>query len=135
MVGMVGGSRHRLQIPSWRQMLPRLAGGLSVKVPELGDTGTTVSYQLLRTSGRGVCTRSPALMQQACELWQWCLHRGITLSAEYLSGSQNKVVDEESRVVQTAAEWKLNSDVFLVIQRTLGPCAVDLFTTRLNPGM
>jgi len=91
------------------------------------DNQTAVAYVNKMGS-----THSPALMHQACELWQWCLLRGITLSAEYLPGSQNKVADEESRAVWTSAEWRLNPDVFLMIQKFLGPCAVDLFATRFN---
>ena len=77
-------------------------------------------------------TRSSILMEQACHLWQWCLQRGITLSAEYLPGVNNQVADRESRLVQTSAEWKLHETIFQEVCQRLGPCQVDLFASRLN---
>ena len=65
-------------------------------------------------------------------MWDWCLQRGITLSASHLPGLNNVVADFESREVRTAAEWKLHEDVFHSIHHLLGPCKVDLFATRLN---
>ena len=38
-------------------------------------------------------TRSHLLAHTACQLWQWCLQRGITLSAEHLPGSSNIIAD------------------------------------------
>jgi len=77
-------------------------------------------------------TRSPQLIQVACQLWDWCLQRGVTLSASHLPGLSNVVADFESREVRTSAEWKLHEDVFRFICSTLGACEVDLFATRLN---
>ena len=41
-------------------------------------------------------TRSQDLSHAACELWQWCLQRGITIAAEHLPGVCNVVADQES---------------------------------------
>ena len=49
-------------------------------------------------------TRSQSMVQPACQLWQWCLQRGITLSAEYLPGAKNEIADKESRITQSSAE-------------------------------
>ena len=71
-------------------------------------------------------------MDQACHLWEWCLHKGITVSAEYLPGQENWIADKESQWIQTAVEWKLHGEVFSLIQKVLGPCQIDLFASRLN---
>jgi len=94
------------------------------------DNQTAVSY-VNRMGG----THSFPLMQEACLLWKWCLERGITLSAEYLPGLENTVADQESRLIQTSAEWKLHPETFSLVQQVLGPCQVDLFATRLNHQM
>ena len=77
-------------------------------------------------------TRSPELMRVPCSLWDWCLQRGITLSASHLPGVNNPIADQESREVRTSAEWRLHKGLFLRVCNILGPCDVDLFTSRLN---
>ena len=77
-------------------------------------------------------TRAQSLVQPACQLWQWCLQRGITLSAEYLPGANNGIGDEESRTMQSSAEWMLNVQVFKCIIQVMGPCQINLFATCLN---
>ena len=91
------------------------------------DNRTAIFY-INRMGG----TRSHALAHSACQLWQWCLQRGITLSAEHLPGSDNSRADKESRLLQSSAEWRLHRGVFRQIMSALGPCQVDLFATRLN---
>ena len=49
------------------------------------DNKTAIFY-INRMGG----TRSQSMVQPACQLWQWCLQRGITLSAEYLPEAENK---------------------------------------------
>jgi len=77
-------------------------------------------------------TRSTRLTEVARQIWDWCLQRQITLSASHLPGLENQVADQESRQVQTSAEGKLHKEMFNLICACLGPCAVDLFATRLN---
>ena len=77
-------------------------------------------------------TRSPSLTRVACEMWDWCLQRGVTLSGSHLLGLNNQTADRESREVQTSAEWKLKVEAFHRICTYLGPCRTDLFATRLN---
>ena len=55
--------------------------------------------------------RSQALSHCACQLWQWCLDRGITLSTEHLLGIFNCTADRESRTYYSSAEWKLDTTV------------------------
>ena len=77
-------------------------------------------------------TKSTALSHSACLLWQWCLQRGITLSAEYLPGKNNVIADQESRSLLSSAEWMLNKEVFNWLMKVMGQCQLDLFATRLN---
>ena len=91
------------------------------------DNRTAVFY-VNRMGG----TRSPLMSSLAIRIWQWCLERNITLTAEHLPGVDNVVADEESRMIQSPAEWKLHQGVFRQIMETLSRCNVDLFATRLN---
>ena len=77
-------------------------------------------------------TKSNALSHSACLLWQWCLQKGITISAEYLPGENNVIADHESRLLLSSAEWMLNKGVFRWLMEMMGPCRLDLFATRLN---
>lgn len=70
-------------------------------------------------------THSQCLMEQVCKLWRWYLLKGLTISAEYLSGHEIWIAD-------TVAEWKLYYDVFMLIQKVLGPCQIDLFASWCN---
>ena len=68
----------------------------------------------------------------ATQIWQWCLERNITLTAEHLPGVDNCVADQESRMIHSSVEWKLHQGVFRQLMETLGRCNIDLFATRLN---
>ena len=91
------------------------------------DNQTAVSY-VNHMGG----TQSHQLSTLATQLWEWCLKRGMTLSAEYLPGMENYVADFESRTIQSSAEWQLRKDIFLILMREVHQCDVDLFATRLN---
>ena len=56
-------------------------------------------------------THSLTLSLQACNLWCWCLERNIHLSAEYLPGRENSTADQESRELESSAEWMLHKEV------------------------
>ena len=73
----------------------------------LRTDNTTVIAYINHLGGR----RSQALAHSACQLWQWCLHRGITLSAEHLPGTSNCTADRESHTYHSSAEWKLHTAV------------------------
>ena len=91
------------------------------------DNRTAVFY-VNRMGG----TQSPVMCGLAIQLWQWCLERNLSLSAEYLPGVDNCVADRESRMIQSSAEWQLHKGTFQQIMATFGKCAVDLFASRLN---
>ena len=65
-------------------------------------------------------------------LWEWCLARKITLRAEHIPGRLNVVADAQSRAKPDAADWKLDSEVFKVLNHSFGPFTVDLFANRNN---
>jgi len=94
------------------------------------DNSTAVFY-VNRMGG----THSTLLSNLAVHLWQWCLERNVSLSAEHLPGVENCIADEESRTIQSSAEWQLDPTIFQRIIQSLGMCNVDLFATRLNAQM
>lgn len=76
-------------------------------------------------------TSSQSLVQCACQIWQWCLQRGITLSAEHIPGMSNLGADRVSLTLHTS-EWKLYPKVCTQLLWPLGPSNVDLFVSWLN---
>ena len=46
-------------------------------------------------------THSRTLSNLACEMWQWCLERNLTVHAEHIPGSSNVRADRESRTPAT----------------------------------
>ena len=72
------------------------------------------------------------LCQLALRMWNWCIDRHITISAEHLPGSQNQVADKESRSKADSSEWALDSHIFEQLMDKRGPCTVDLFASRLS---
>lgn len=76
-------------------------------------------------------TRSMNLNKIALELWEWCLERGIWITAEYLPGKSNLWADWESRNSYDASDWKLKPSVFTKLQRKFR-VEVDLFASRTN---
>ena len=87
-----------------------------------GEGWKNISFYVSQMGG----TRSINLMRIACEMWDWCLHRGVTLSGFHLPGLSNQTADWESREVQTSVEWKLKVESFHRICVCLGPCKTDL---------
>ena len=91
------------------------------------DNRTAVFY-VNRMGG----TWSHLMSQLAIQLWQWCLEKNLSLSAVHLPGASNCVADDESRTIQSSAEWHLDQRIFSRIVETLGECSVDLFATWLK---
>ena len=65
-------------------------------------------------------------------MWNWCLDRDLTVSAEHVPGIQNTTANFESRNKKDPSEWELNQAVFLKIVEVRGECQVDLFASRLS---
>ena len=76
--------------------------------------------------------RSQTLSLAARNLWDRALSRGIDLSAVHLPGVQNVIADEESRTLQSLAEWMPERSICGRVMHLLGQCSVDLFATHLN---
>lgn len=89
------------------------------------DNTTAIAY-LNHMGG----TRSQSLPQYALQLWQWCLQRGITISAEHLPGVKN--VKSPELFTHRQSGWMLYPVLCQWIIQIMGPCRVDLFATRLN---
>ena len=77
-------------------------------------------------------THSWHLCQLAIKVWNWCLDRRITISAEHLPGSLNQLADTESRAQADSSEWALDLAIFQQLMAKRGPCTVDLFASRLS---
>jgi len=56
------------------------------------DSRSVVAY--VNKMGRA---HSLTLSLQGCNLWQWCLQRGIHLLVEHLPGKANSTADQESK--------------------------------------
>ena len=77
-------------------------------------------------------TRSHRLLKEAQELWDFCLEKGILLSAEYLPGRLNVRADWESRHSSDSSDWMLDPGLFKAINNLWGPLHIDLFASRHN---
>ena len=67
------------------------------------------------------------------DIWLWANERQIWLTAEHLPGVMNKMADTASRKAYAHdSEWKLNDQIFQILDKKYGPFDVDLFATRLN---
>ena len=75
---------------------------------------------------------SKNLCQLALQVWDWCLSRNLTISAEHLPGSLNQLADKESRTDSDSSEWALDTQIFHRLMEMRGPCTVDLFASRLS---
>lgn len=91
------------------------------------DNTCAVAY-LNRKGG----VHSKPLCKVALSLWQWCLDRQLTVSAEHLPGIENIQADTESRRKLDSSEWELDQEVFLKLMRLRGSHEVDLFASRLS---
>ena len=102
--------------------------------------GRTEIHVLMRVDNRATQAqinkmggpRSKDLLKITQEVWQYCLSRKITITAEYLAGVQNIEADYQSRVFTDSSNWQLNPQVVHQIENILGSCAVDFFADRLN---
>ena len=91
------------------------------------DNTTTVAY-INKMGG----TKSLDLIQISKELWEYCLQKQITLTAEHLPGRLNVQADRESRQYKDTSNWMLQKKVFIDITKALGAVQIDLFADRTN---
>ena len=76
--------------------------------------------------------KSPVLSRLALDLWDWCLEHKIEVEAEYLPGILNTRADKDSTVMLDRHNWKIDPQVFSIINQLWGPLEVDLFASRLT---
>jgi hypothetical protein len=76
--------------------------------------------------------RTPSLNTITRDVWSWCIDRKIWLTACHLPGVANIEADRLSRSINIYIEWKLNEDVFEIIDYLFGPHDIDLFASKLN---
>ena len=62
----------------------------------------------------------------------WCTKRDIYLVADHIPQKENIAADMESRVPKDRWDWKLNPDLFWLIQQKFGPRKIDLFASRIS---
>lgn len=99
----------------------------NVHVKLLIDNTTSVAY-INHMGG----TKSLGCNEIAVELWDWCIERGIWVSASHIPGVSNVLADKESRVFHDETEWMLDPALFKRIQARLMNADIDLFASRLN---
>ena len=68
----------------------------------------------------------------ARQIWDWCIHRNIWVSAAYLTSQDNFLADEQSRISHSNAEWEINPDIFSAMCNLWETPEIDLFASRLN---
>ena len=90
------------------------------------DNMVAVNY--INKMGGGI----PKLNALTREFWMWCYNRNLWVTACHLPGVANIEADRLSRSLNLDIEWKLNEDVFDLIDELYGPHDVDLFASNLN---
>ena len=68
----------------------------------------------------------------AVKIWNWCIKRDITISAQYFPGCENVYADALSRQFADSTEWKLKHDIFVRICKHFFEPDIDLFASRIN---
>ena len=71
-------------------------------------------------------SRNLLMIQEAKEIWEFCLANQITLTVEYLPETLNIRADKTS-----SNKWILNKPIFQKVIQALGPMYVDLLASRL----
>ena len=114
------------QTSKWRQMHPFLVGMQFQKEFTWGAVvrrGTGTAHQPLGVK-RGC---------NGCEnVRKHERNTHVRLRMNNKTTMNNGIADEESRTMQSSAEWKLNPQVFICILQAMDPCQIDLFATHLN---
>ena len=78
-------------------------------------------------------SRSWKLNELNKDIWDWCIVRGIWLTAVHIPGVNNLIADRESSLNRREIEWTLNQELFDAgINRLLVHPDIDLFASRLN---
>jgi hypothetical protein len=110
--------------------LELLAGSLAIKtftkdkvcahVKLLMDNTAAVAY-INKMGG----THSQVLSNLALDLWEWCIHNNVEVSAQHLPGHLNIRADRESRLLPDSSDWKLNPVMFQSLVIKWGPLEIS----------
>ena len=93
----------------------------------IDNTTAVSSINLMGTSHSDACH---ALTK---EIWEWCIPRGIWISAAHIPGKENTVADNESRKTSGPAEWKLDpKSLRTALDDLQFHPEIDLFASRVN---
>ena len=92
------------------------------------DNTKVLSYLVKMGGG---ATKNKYLIELAKEIWEYLLHREITITAEYLPSSMNVEADWQSRNSKDYSEWKLLPQIFQRICQIKGRPEMVLFAFRL----
>ena len=71
------------------------------------------------------------LVQVSKEIWKYLLDKGVTITAEYLSGALKKDTGMQSQTVKDSSEWELKPVVFQNLWKFCKLFA-NLFTSRVS---
>ena len=91
------------------------------------DNTTTVAY-VNKMGG----TKSLAMSNISKQLWDYCLQKEITITAEHLPGSLNHIADVQSRQYRDRSNWMLAISIFQALTKVLGLVEIDLFADRMK---
>ena len=93
----------------------------------MSDNTTAIAY--INKKGGTHCM---ILNDLAVSIWEYCLDKGIHISAAHIPGKHNVLADIASREFRDAAEWKLCPEIFSRLVHKFGMPDIDLFASRLN---
>ena len=98
------------------------------KVLIQSDNSTVVAY-INKQGG----TRSPTLCFHTIKMYEWCLSRGISLTATHIAGITNILADDLSRGrLAGPTEWSLSPQIVQKIFEVMFHPSIDLFASRYN---
>jgi hypothetical protein len=85
--------------------------------------GQYSSCSIHKQNGGG--THSQVLSNLALDLWEWCIHNNVEVSAQHLPGHLNIRADRESRLLPDSNDWKLNPVMFQSLVMNWGPLEIS----------
>ena len=98
-----------------------------VHVSIQSDSTSAIAY-LNHMGGIG----SVEMDQLAFEIWQWCIHRNIFVTASFIAGISNVYSDYASRNFSDSTEWEIKDEIFQrLCDQSFYP-DIDLFASRSN---
>ena len=118
-------------------VLECLAGLFAIKCFCKSMTNTAVQLRMDNTTAVAYVNHMGGSKSVACDkvarqLWDWCIHRNIWLSACHIPGRLNTIADRKSREFDDTTEWALHDSIFARLVAMWGMPSVDLFASRLN---